>query len=70
VRPDDLLHWHGIWDAKLRDAFAHFGDVDQPLERFLAPDVRERARAVARGEIEMESVRTCYFDQSGEASAP
>lgn len=67
VRPDDLLHWHGLWDARLRDAFARFGEVDQPLERFLSSDVREHARAVARGEIEMESVRTCYFDQSAAA---
>jgi len=64
VQPDDLVRYHADWDGTLRRAFARFGDVDQPLLPLLTARRRAQAIAVSRGEIEMESVLSCYFDGS------
>lgn len=66
VMPDDLLTYHPLWDAKLREAFMSFNNVDQPLKMVLGNDVFAKAQAIGRGEAEMDSILNCYFDQSKE----
>jgi hypothetical protein len=64
VMPDDLLHFHKAWDAKLADAFKNFNSVDQPLSKLLSDDIFKKAKAIGRGEREMDSILNCYYDQS------
>lgn len=66
VMPDDLLHFHQEWDAKLKEAFRFFNNVDQPLAQLLEKDILLKAKSIASGEAEMDSILNCYFDQSKE----
>ena len=70
VYPDDLLRFHTAWDARLREAFTRFRQVDQPLRPFLTERVRNEAEAVARGDAPMPSVSTCYFGGYTSARKP
>ena len=62
VRPDDLLHYHGEWDAKLIEAFANFNNVDQPLAWLIEDQFRNKVRDVAAGHSKMDSILNCYYD--------
>jgi len=66
IFPDDILRYHEEWDAYLRHAFKQFMDVEQPLLPYLPSELREAALAVAKNEITMESILTCYYDQDNE----
>ena len=66
ILPDDILRYHEEWDAYLKDAFKQFMQVEQPLIQYLYDELRETALAVATGEIPMESILTCYYDQNNE----
>jgi hypothetical protein len=66
IFPDDILRYHEEWDAYLRDAFKQFIHVEQPLLQYLPNDLQETALAVAKNEIPMESILTCYYDQNNE----
>lgn len=61
ILPDDLVRYHGKWDRKLKRAFGRFLSVDQPLAELVPPDVLDKAEAIARGEVEMDSVLACYY---------
>lgn len=61
VMPDDLLHYHKEWDAKLEDAFKHFNKVKQPLSVFLDKEISDTAKAVGSGKKKMDSILNCYF---------
>lgn len=61
VMPDDLLQFYEMWDAKLLDTFPLLTAVDQPLWPFLPEPVREKAKAIARGDSEMDSIVNCYY---------
>ncbi len=41
VMPDDLLHFHAEWDAKLIEAFKNFNNVDQPFLHLIDPKFTE-----------------------------
>jgi hypothetical protein len=60
--PDDLLHFHEEWDAKLKDAFKQFNAVDQPLAWLIESQYRDKVKAIAAGEAEMDSILGCYYD--------
>ena len=62
VMPDDLLHYHKLWDAQLKSAFARFNLVAQPLSELIEMQYRERVRAIAAGKAQMDSILNCYFD--------
>jgi uncharacterized protein len=66
ILPDDILRYHEEWDAYLNDAFKQFMHVEQPLMQHLSDELRETTLAVAKGEIPMESILACYYDQSNE----
>jgi hypothetical protein len=61
VYPDDLLHYHGEWDAQLKAAFPNLAHVSQPLQHFLDEETRRVAHAIATGVQEMESTLHCYY---------
>lgn len=62
VYPDDLLHYHKLWDAQLRSAFSHFNLVAQPLSCLIEKQYSEKVRAVATGDEEMDSILNCYYN--------
>lgn len=64
VRPDDLLRFSELWDARIGEALRDFPRVDQPLSRMVSPAIWADLLAVARGEAELRSVRTMYCGPS------
>lgn len=64
VYPDDLLRYSDIWDAQLRQAFAHLLEVRQPLKPYFSPADWQQVVSIASGQKPMESIRTCYFDRN------
>jgi uncharacterized protein len=64
VYPDDLTRYHKIWDEKIADAMQYIQDVQQPLLNFLNDTTQSKIKAILKGEIEMESILTCYYDQN------
>jgi uncharacterized protein len=64
VYPDDLLRYSDRWDKQLQDAFRHFLHVEQPLQQVFSPETWELAKAIARGEIPMSSIKGCYFNEN------
>ena len=60
VMADDLLVCHAEWDQKLASAFKRMDKVDQPLGRFLSPQIMDKAIAIARGDLKMDSIVSCY----------
>ncbi len=65
VMPDDLLHFHEEWDAKLKEAFTHFTAVKQPLKKFLSEETKRKSESIASGSQEMDSILNCYFQHNG-----
>ncbi|MDH4100570.1 MAG: SET domain-containing protein [Nitrospirota bacterium] len=65
VMPDDLLRCAEEWDTRLAAAFTRFDKVEQPLSGLIKPEFMDKARAIARGEIEHDSIRTCYYEKAG-----
>lgn len=59
--PDDLLRYHAQWDAQLREAFRYVAALPQPLLPLLEASLRAQLQAVANGQVEMESILTCYY---------
>lgn len=65
VMPDDLLHFHGEWDAKLNEAFKKYNQVEQPLKKFLSPEIITKTNLIGEGKLEMDSILNCYFHGNG-----
>lgn len=63
VYPDDLVKYHRVWDAKLREAFCHFRRVEQPLRPFMVAETWEVCCGVSEGVQEMASILNCYYDE-------
>ncbi|UOQ51453.1 SET domain-containing protein [Hymenobacter cellulosivorans] len=61
VLPDDLLHFHAEWDAKLLAAFEQFNRVEQPLLPLLDTQYQSTVAAVAAGQQPMDSILNCYY---------
>ena len=66
VMPDDLLHFHSIWDEKLVGAFRNFDKVKQPFLHLINPRFKEKVLSIAAGKTEMDSILNCYY--SGKAN--
>ncbi|RYE25716.1 MAG: SET domain-containing protein-lysine N-methyltransferase [Sphingobacteriales bacterium] len=64
VTPDDLLHFHAEWDAKLINAFRYFNGVEQPLAKFIEEKHTERVRDVSAGRQPMDSILNCYYTKA------
>lgn len=62
ILPDDLVRHHEEWDRLLLEAFPDVLRVAQPLVPLLSPETWATAQAIARGEAEMASILTCYYD--------
>ena len=63
VMPDDLLHFHKEWDAKLIHAFHFFNRVEQPLSFLINPAYRDKVAGIANGTERMDSILNCYYNE-------
>jgi hypothetical protein len=64
VMPDDLLHFHAEWDAKLISAFRNFNAVQQPLAKFIEEQFVEKVKSVSAGKEAMDSILNCYYEKN------
>ena len=63
VYPDDLLKYYGTWDKKLLSAFKHLTRVEQPLKDIMPRETWETCVRVSRGEEDMASTLSMYYDE-------
>jgi uncharacterized protein len=61
IYPDDLVRYYPVWDEKLLAAFPQLTTVDQPLFNLLDPVTQEKAKKIARGEMKMDSILSCFY---------
>lgn len=64
VYPDDLLKYHSVWDKQLQSAFRVLHKNDQPLKAFIKEEIWQKALKINKGEAEMDSILTCYYNGS------
>jgi hypothetical protein len=62
VYPDDLTRYHKPWDNKLRNAFKHLANVDQPLKPFFMESKWKELCEIGMGKKKMDSILNCYFE--------
>jgi hypothetical protein len=62
VYPDDLTIYHKPWDNKLRNAFKHLGNIDQPLKPFFTESKWKELYEIGMGKKKMDSILNCYFE--------
>ena len=63
VYPDDLLHYHPVWDDAVQRNLAHINQVGQPLKKYIGDKTWDEFSKVISGELPLKSIRTCYFEQ-------
>ena len=61
VRPDDLLRFHGKWDAQIKFAVEFQSKVSQPLDKFLSADQRTMLERIAGKHLEMPSILENFY---------
>lgn len=62
--PNDLLHYHTIWDEKLESVFDKITSLDQPLRPFVPKDIWTKVKRIIQGEIQMDSILSNYYDDN------
>jgi hypothetical protein len=62
VYPDDLLRYAEVWDKQLAAAFPKLNQVEQPLHKFMEPEVINILQEIHQKKRAMLSIRSCYYD--------
>jgi hypothetical protein len=68
VYPDDLLKYYKVWDKKIQKVFGNITKVDQALESLISNEIWKEVEAVIRGEVEMKSILSNYYNGKSENS--
>jgi hypothetical protein len=68
VYPDDLLKYYKVWDKKIQKVFGNITKVDQALESLISNEIWKEVEAVIRGEVEMKSILSNYYNGKSEYS--
>jgi uncharacterized protein len=61
IYPGDLLRLADHYDAIGQDAMRCFSQVVQPLEYLIDPQYSAKVRAIAAGELPLDSIRTTHY---------
>jgi hypothetical protein len=61
VYPDDLLRYHGVWDAKIGEVFGSITALEQPLRPVINHSIWSTVEQVTRGKKEILSILTNYY---------
>lgn len=64
VYPNDLLKYYHVWDKKIKKVFGKIVKVDQPLRTLLSADTLHHIDEIVRGDSEMLSILTNYYEDS------
>lgn len=64
VYPDDLLKYHTVWDALLKDSFHLIPSLPQPLKKYMSDKQWKNIEKISAGKKEMKSILTCYFSRN------
>ena len=62
VYPNDLLKYHKVWDNKIKKVFYRILGLKQPLKEILSENSWDQIERIVRGEEELESIISNYFD--------
>ncbi|MBC7745060.1 MAG: SET domain-containing protein [Flavobacterium sp.] len=62
--PDDLLNFYPFWDEQLRQAFAVFNNVEQPLAGLIEKRNQKKVYEVSHNPLLMDSILQCYYSSS------
>lgn len=68
VYPDDLVRYHREWDEKIKSVFHHIPFLDQPLKKFIHPDLWSSIENIAFGREEIRSILDCYYAEPSRVS--
>ncbi len=61
VYPDDLLHFHKVWDADILKVFGLIPEKEQPLMPLIAPATQKTIEQIIGGKKEMDSILLNYY---------
>lgn len=61
VYPDDLVHFHALWDEKIAQALPEITKHEQVLKPFLEQGVWEKIQRVLDQKETIDSILTCYY---------
>jgi hypothetical protein len=64
VYPDDLVNFHKEWDEQLKNAFQHIEKVNQPLQKLLTSETKNKINLISKGQKEMDSILNLYFQEN------
>jgi hypothetical protein len=56
VRPDDLLHFHSLWDEQIKKSFTFFSHVKQPLRPLLTKEQEIQIERILNKQTPIPSV--------------
>ena len=62
VHPDDLLHFHKIWDDQTLNVLPNILSLNQPLGALVQKETWESLANAAAGKSSLKSILTCYFE--------
>lgn len=61
VYPDDILHYHELWDKHITDNLKNITAVVQPLQKFMPSGQWDEFNEVLSGKKPLRSILTCYY---------
>ncbi|MCB0762168.1 MAG: SET domain-containing protein [Flavobacteriales bacterium] len=64
VYPNDLQKYYKVWDRKIEKVFPRITQLEQPLRQLLSDQMWDRVQRINRGEEELESILSNYYDAS------
>lgn len=59
---DDLLKYHPIWDAQIKDAFSFILQMEQPLKPVLNRKKWNKIIRIVNGMEKLRSIKSLYFN--------
>lgn len=61
VKPDDLLHFHHVWDQMILAAMPYFSQVQQPLNKYLTSTQHKQLEEIQSGKTQLPSVLENFY---------
>lgn len=61
VYPDDLVHFHQIWDKQIAKVFNKITQNEQVLRKLIQNDLWDKITQISEGQLEMDSILTNYY---------
>ncbi len=62
VYPDDIKNFAAVWDKQLAENFKYILEVNQKMKYLLTPEMWNKIEAVAKGQLPLDSIVSCYYE--------